>query len=63
VLPVAVLSVSTLRSELSEGYRYISGNKLPEAQEKFRSVLQSLLLVAVTSDNEANEVSSVLYVY
>jgi coatomer protein complex subunit alpha (xenin) len=54
---VAALTVQSLRSELSEGYRFVSGNRLPEAKEKFRSVLQSLLLVAVSSDNEANEVS------
>ncbi|PBK79932.1 hypothetical protein ARMGADRAFT_100081 [Armillaria gallica] len=33
--------------------RFVSGNKLAEAQTAFRSVLQSLLLIALTSDNEA----------
>jgi coatomer protein complex subunit alpha (xenin) len=57
VLPVAVRSLQSIRSELAEGYRFVSGNKLPEAQMTFRSVLESLLLVAVSSDNEANEAS------
>jgi coatomer subunit alpha len=38
----------------------VSGAKLPEAQATFRSVLQSLLFVAVSSDDEAKEVSSLL---
>ena len=46
-----------VRAELSEGLRLVSGAKLPEAQAAFRSVLQSLLFVAVTSDEEAKEVS------
>jgi coatomer protein complex subunit alpha (xenin) len=48
--------------ELSEGYRFVSG-KLPEAQTTFRSVLQGLLLVFVSSDEEAKEVSRVQNVY
>ncbi|EGN92902.1 hypothetical protein SERLA73DRAFT_65083 [Serpula lacrymans var. lacrymans S7.3] len=55
VLPVAARSLQSIRSELSEGYRFVSGNKLPEAQTTFRSVLQALLLVVVSSDNEAKE--------
>lgn len=43
--------------ELSEGYRFVSGNKLADAQASFRSVLQALLLVAVSSDDEGKEVS------
>ncbi|KAK0449697.1 coatomer WD associated region-domain-containing protein [Desarmillaria tabescens] len=53
VLPVAVLSLKSVHTELSEGYRFVSGNKLAEARTAFRSVLQSLLLIALTSDNEA----------
>lgn len=49
-----------VRAELSEGLRLVSGAKLPEAQATFRSVLQSLLFVAVTSDEEAKEVSVLL---
>jgi coatomer protein complex subunit alpha (xenin) len=57
VLPVAARSLQSIRSDLAEGYRFVSGNKLPEAQTTFRSVLESLLLVAVSSDSEANEAS------
>lgn len=57
VLPVSVRSLATLRSELSEGFRLVSGNKLAEAQEVFRAVLHGLLLVVVSSDEEAKEVS------
>ncbi|KAG6854100.1 hypothetical protein C0991_010514 [Blastosporella zonata] len=54
-LPVAVRSLESVRSELAEGYRYVSGNKLAEAQATFRSVLQSLLLVVLSSDDEAKQ--------
>jgi coatomer protein complex subunit alpha (xenin) len=55
VLPVAARTLQSVRTELSEGYRFVSGNKLPEAQTAFRSVLQGLLLVVVSSDDEAKE--------
>lgn len=61
VLPVAVQSLRQIRAELSEGLRAVSGAKLPEAQTIFRSVLQSLLFVAVSTDEEAKEVSAVSY--
>lgn len=57
VLPVASRTLPSVRSELSEGFRAVSGNKLPEAQVIFRSVLQALLFVPVSSDSEAKEVS------
>jgi len=56
VLPVATRSLQTIRSELAEGYRNVSGNKLAEAQTIFRSVLHALLLVVVSSDDEAKQV-------
>jgi len=59
VLPVAARTLQSIRTELSEGYRFVSGNKLPEAQTTFRSVLQALLLIVVSSDNEAKEVSAI----
>ena len=62
VLPVAVQSLRQIRAELSEGLRAVSGAKLPEAQTIFRSVLQSLLFVAVSTDEEAKEVSAFSYV-
>lgn len=55
VLPVVVRSLAAVRTELSEGFRFVSGNKLPEAQAVFRSVLHALLLVVVSSDAEAKE--------
>lgn len=57
VLPVAARTLQSVRAELSEGYRFVSGNKLPEAQTTFRSVLQSLMLVTVSTDDEGREVS------
>ena len=57
MLPTAVENLRQVRAELLEGLRAVSsGAKLPEAQAIFRSVLQSLLFVAVTSDEEAKEV-------
>ena len=56
VLPVAVRTLASIRTELSEGFRAVSGNKLPDAQVVFRSVLRSLLLVPISSDSEAKEV-------
>lgn len=57
VLPVAVKPLSAARAELMDGYRFMSGNKLAEAQTTFRSVLQTLLLVVLSSDEEASAVS------
>lgn len=53
VLPVAARSLQSVRSELAEGYRFVSGNKLTDAQTTFRSVLVALLLVVLSSDDEA----------
>ncbi|KAF7763970.1 hypothetical protein Agabi119p4_8507 [Agaricus bisporus var. burnettii] len=55
VLPVAARSIQSVRSELAEGYRSVSSNKLTEAQATFRSVLQALLLVVIASDDEAKQ--------
>ncbi|PIL23467.1 transporter [Ganoderma sinense ZZ0214-1] len=55
VLPVAVRTITSIRAELSEGFRAVSGNKLPEAQVVFRAVLRSLLLVPISSDSDAKE--------
>lgn len=55
VLPVAVRTLQSIRAELTEGFRALSGSKLPEAQSIYRSVLYELLLVAVSSDKEAKE--------
>lgn len=56
MLPVAARSIQSVRSELAEGYRSVSSNKLTEAQATFRSVLQALLLVVIASDDEAKQV-------
>jgi coatomer protein complex subunit alpha (xenin) len=55
VLPVAVRILQSIRTELGEGYRFVSGNKLAEAQATVRSVLQALLLVVVFSNDEGKE--------
>jgi coatomer subunit alpha len=53
VLPVTARTLQSIRSELAEGYRFVS-NKLAEAQTTFASVLQALLLVVVSSNDEGN---------
>lgn len=58
VLPVAVKTLQNVKPELLEGYKAVQGNKLPEAQEHFRNVLMNLLLVPITSDAEAADVST-----
>jgi coatomer subunit alpha len=57
VLPVAVKSLQSMKPELADGYRAVSGNKLADAQVIFKSVLQGLLFVPLTSENDATEVS------
>ena len=56
-LPVVVRSLASVRVELSEGFRFLTGNKLVEAQTVFRSVLRALLLVPLSSDEEAKQAS------
>lgn len=56
VLPVLPRSLASVTGELSEGFRFVSGNKLPEAQAVFRTILQELVLMVVSSDAEAKEV-------
>lgn len=58
MLPVAVKTLQNVKPELLEGYKAVQGNKLPEAQEHFINVLMSLLLVPITSDAEAADVST-----
>ena len=57
-LPVAPRTIQSIRAELSEGFRLVSGNKLPEAKAAIRVALQALLLVSVSSDSEGKEVSA-----
>jgi len=56
VVPVVARSLQAVRSELAEGFRAVSGNKLADAQTTFKSVLSALLLVPLTSDTEAKQV-------
>lgn len=58
ILPVAVKTIQSLKTELHDGYRAVIGNKLPDARDTFKSVLISLLIFAPSSDAEATEVSS-----
>ncbi|TDL13674.1 hypothetical protein BD410DRAFT_872564 [Rickenella mellea] len=54
-LPVGVRTVQSVKADLQDGYRAVTGNKLADAKDVFKSVLYSLLLVAVSSDAEATE--------
>jgi len=54
-LPVASRTLQSIRAELSEGFRLVSGNKLPEAKAVIQAALQALLLVSVSSDSEGKE--------
>jgi coatomer protein complex subunit alpha (xenin) len=56
VLPVAVYTLDTIKTELKEGYRLLNANKLAESQAAFQAALQKLLLVTVSSDDDAVEV-------
>lgn len=55
VLPVVARTLQSTRQELTEGFRFLSSAKLPEAQAVFRSLLRELLLVPVSSDDEAKQ--------
>ncbi|KAJ7598741.1 coatomer subunit alpha-2 [Mycena floridula] len=55
VAPVVHRTLQSIRGELADGCRLLTANKLPEALENFRSVLKSLLLVVLTSDEEARQ--------
>lgn len=54
-LPVASRTIQSIRAELSEGFRLVSGNKLPEAKSVIRAALHALLLVSISSDSEAKD--------
>ncbi|KLO13353.1 coatomer subunit alpha-2 [Schizopora paradoxa] len=55
ILPVAVKTIQSLKTELHEGYRAVVSNKLPDARSVFKSVLLNLLIFAPSSDAEATE--------
>lgn len=60
---MAVRTIASIRVELSEGFRAVSGNKLPEAQVVFRAVLRSLLVVPISSDSDAKEVRPLWFMH
>lgn len=49
-------SLQFIRSEFADGARDVAGNRLVNAQATFRSVLRALLVVVLTSDEEAKQV-------
>lgn len=56
VLPVAVHTIASIKTELKEAYRFLQLNKLEEAETAFRSILHTLLLTVIKNDGEATEV-------
>ncbi|KAI6096373.1 hypothetical protein F5141DRAFT_1262851 [Pisolithus sp. B1] len=48
--------IATICAELTKGFHLVSGNRLQDARATFRSVLQALLLVTMSSDADAVEV-------
>ncbi|KAI6023111.1 hypothetical protein BKA83DRAFT_4493235 [Pisolithus microcarpus] len=56
--PVQLHTLATIHAELAEGFCLVSGNKLQDARATFRSVLQALLLVIVSPDTDAVEISA-----
>ncbi|WFD41655.1 hypothetical protein MPSI1_000287 [Malassezia psittaci] len=61
VLPATPFSIAHLTShDLQEAYRLVSGNKLPEAQTVFRSLLHKLLLTPAGSEDEALEIADTI---
>ena len=56
VLPVTVHSISSVKNDLREAYRAIPANRLSDAETAFRAILEALLFVVVTTDEEAKEV-------
>ena len=55
-MPVAVHTISSAKTELREAYRAVAANKLQDAETAFRTILQTLLLVVIKTDEEATEV-------
>jgi coatomer protein complex subunit alpha (xenin) len=63
VLPVRPVSMSLdeiKNGELAEASRYFSRGKFGESLSAYRAVLQKLLLVVVSEQSEADEVSNAL---
>jgi coatomer subunit alpha len=45
-----------VKADLREAYRAVQANKLSDAETAFRAILHTLLLVVITTDEEAKEV-------
>lgn len=60
MLPRGINDVKTV--ELAEGYKHVRGNKLDEAVDQFRSILYTLLLTAVSKQDEATEAEQLIEV-
>ncbi|KAF8512519.1 coatomer subunit alpha-2 [Hysterangium stoloniferum] len=55
VLPVVVHSITSVKAQFREAYRLLQAKKLPDTAEAFRSILEALLFVVITTDDEAKE--------
>ncbi|KAF8531096.1 coatomer subunit alpha-2 [Gautieria morchelliformis] len=55
VVPILVHSISSVKADLREAYRAVQANKLSDAETVFRAILHTLLLVVITTDEEAKE--------
>lgn len=62
-LPNIPRSIEEIKAgELSEGYKYVRGNKLAEAVDQFRELLYTILLTAVARQNDATEAEQLIEV-
>lgn len=56
------MSLDSIKSQdIAEGFRMFSRGRFDQALTTFRSMLQKLLLVAVKNDEEAAEVSDLMF--
>ncbi|KAK4689610.1 coatomer subunit alpha, partial [Tremellales sp. Uapishka_1] len=61
VLPTIAFTFDAIKNtELAEAYRFFSRGKFAEALTSFRTILQKLLMVVVTSESEAAEVKEIV---
>ncbi|WFD33779.1 hypothetical protein MCUN1_000596 [Malassezia cuniculi] len=61
VLPANALNVAYLRAHnLQEAYRAVSANRLPEAENLFRSLLHALVLTPARNEEEAQAITDMI---
>ena len=61
VLPATPFAVSHLAThDLQDAYRAVSGNKLPEAEGLFRTLLHKLVLTPAANESEAAEIADMI---